>query len=70
RTRGSAPASGKQGCGGELTVEVFKGDGVKCVRCWNYSPAVGINAEHPLLCENCVNAIGGIRVEKEKNAQG
>jgi len=70
QTRGSAPASGKEGRGGELTVEVFKGDGVKCVRCWNYSPAVGINAEHPLLCENCVNAIGGIRVEKEKNAQG
>ncbi|MFA5320360.1 MAG: isoleucine--tRNA ligase [Candidatus Omnitrophota bacterium] len=61
------PESTKGGHFQDIAVEVFKGDGVKCVRCWNFSPAVGMNAEHPLLCENCVNAIGGTSVE-EKNA--
>jgi len=59
------PEATKGGRFQDIAVEVFKGDGVKCVRCWNFSPAVGINAEHPLLCENCVNAIGGTRVEEE-----
>ncbi len=65
---GPVPGAGKDGRVRDVTVEVFKGDGVKCVRCWNYSTTVGINAEHPLLCENCVNAIGGIRVEEKENA--
>jgi isoleucyl-tRNA synthetase len=33
--------------------------GEKCDRCWNYSSHVGDNAEHPLLCERCVEAIDG-----------
>ena len=30
----------------------------KCERCWNYRPGVGHDAEHPTLCERCVQVIG------------
>jgi len=45
----------------EISVEVSKADGAKCARCWNYSQAVGKHPEHPLICDNCVEAIGGQR---------
>ncbi len=38
-------------------VEVVKADGRKCERCWNYREAVGRFAEHPTLCDRCVEAI-------------
>ncbi len=41
----------------DFTVEVVKADGRKCVRCWNYRPAVGANAAHPELCDRCVDAV-------------
>jgi isoleucyl-tRNA synthetase len=41
----------------DFAVEVLKADGTKCVRCWNYRPAVGANAAHPELCDRCVDAI-------------
>jgi isoleucyl-tRNA synthetase len=40
-----------------FTVDVVKADGRKCVRCWNYRPAVGANADHPELCDRCVEAV-------------
>jgi isoleucyl-tRNA synthetase len=40
-----------------FAVEVLKADGKKCVRCWNYRPAVGENAAHPELCDRCVEAV-------------
>jgi len=43
----------------ELKIEVAKAEGTKCLRCWNYSLAVGKNPEHPLICDNCLKAIGG-----------
>ncbi len=43
----------------ELAIKVTKASGNKCTRCWNYSQEVGKNQEHPLLCENCLSAIGG-----------
>jgi isoleucyl-tRNA synthetase len=36
-----------------------KADGAKCVRCWNYSEAVGKDKNHPLICDKCLTAIGG-----------
>jgi isoleucyl-tRNA synthetase len=39
-------------------IRVLKADGAKCVRCWNYSAGVGKSKTHPLLCENCLKAIG------------
>ncbi|MDD5281180.1 MAG: isoleucine--tRNA ligase [Candidatus Omnitrophica bacterium] len=43
--------------GEEIKIEVDKADGVKCSRCWNYSPKVGSDPAHPLICDNCLKAI-------------
>lgn len=42
-----------EGVEGTVTIGVSKADGKKCARCWNYSTAVGDDAEHPELCERC-----------------
>ena len=41
----------------DCAVDVLKADGRKCVRCWNYRPAVGATAAHPELCDRCVAAV-------------
>ncbi len=43
----------------DLSVKVEKAQGVKCLRCWNYSSEVGKSQAHPLICDNCIKAIGG-----------
>ena len=40
-----------------LQVKVTKAAGRKCVRCWNYSPQVGQDGEHPELCERCLPVV-------------
>ncbi len=40
-------------------IGVTTAEGVKCDRCWNYSPTVGHNSEHSLLCDRCVDALAG-----------
>jgi isoleucyl-tRNA synthetase len=40
-----------------LNVQIHKAHGEKCERCWNYSDSVGKDAQHPTLCERCVEAI-------------
>jgi isoleucyl-tRNA synthetase len=40
-----------------FAVDVSKATGAKCERCWNYRPAVGTFADHPTLCDRCVEAI-------------
>ncbi|NEP58167.1 MAG: isoleucine--tRNA ligase [Symploca sp. SIO2G7] len=40
-----------------LQVGVVKAAGEKCDRCWNYSTDIGIEPEHPTLCERCVSAL-------------
>ncbi|MBI3317015.1 MAG: isoleucine--tRNA ligase [Candidatus Omnitrophica bacterium] len=42
---------------GKILLSVEKANGLKCVRCWNYSPAVGKSAEHPGLCGKCLEAL-------------
>ncbi len=42
-----------------ISVDAFKADGVKCVRCWNYAETVGKDQEHPELCHRCVEAVRG-----------
>jgi isoleucyl-tRNA synthetase len=50
----------------DIAIEVGKADGRKCVRCWNYSLAVGSDLNHPLICNNCLRAIGGKdKIEEE-----
>ena len=43
----------------DITIEVEKAEGAKCVRCWNYSVSVGGNKNHPLICDKCLKAMGG-----------
>ncbi|MDE3018506.1 MAG: isoleucine--tRNA ligase [Nitrospirota bacterium] len=38
-------------------VVVEKAEGQKCARCWNYRGSVGTDAEHPTICDRCVEAI-------------
>lgn len=45
--------------GEEVRAEVFKADGNKCERCWNYDISVGYYLDHPKLCERCVNVLKG-----------
>jgi isoleucyl-tRNA synthetase len=40
-----------------VVIGVVKAEGEKCDRCWNYSSHVGESAEHPLLCERCVEVV-------------
>jgi isoleucyl-tRNA synthetase len=42
----------------EIKIEAAKAEGIKCLRCWNYSSEVGKNQAHPLICDNCLKAIG------------
>ncbi|GAB6062980.1 isoleucine--tRNA ligase [Deferrisoma palaeochoriense] len=50
------------GAGGAFTdpdlpgvgVSVERAEGEKCQRCWNYSPTVGQDPEHPEACARCV----------------
>lgn len=41
----------------DLAVRVEPARGAKCARCWNYSEAVGADAEHPSLCERCAPVV-------------
>jgi isoleucyl-tRNA synthetase len=43
----------------DIAIEVDKAKGDKCIRCWNYSLEIGENKNHPLLCNQCCNAVGG-----------
>ena len=36
---------------------VSKAKSKKCERCWNYREAVGEDANHPTLCDRCVEAV-------------
>ena len=38
-------------------IGIVSAEGTKCDRCWNYSPTVGQNTEHPLVCDRCVAAL-------------
>jgi len=41
-----------------LAISVTRAEGLKCPRCWNYSLTIGESKNHPLICENCLRAIG------------
>ncbi|MFA4989717.1 MAG: isoleucine--tRNA ligase [Candidatus Omnitrophota bacterium] len=42
----------------DVGISVRKAEGLKCVRCWNYTLTTGKSAKHPLLCAKCEKAIG------------
>ena len=43
----------------EVRAEVFRAEGKKCERCWNYDVSVGHHPEHPTICQRCVEAVKG-----------
>jgi isoleucyl-tRNA synthetase len=45
-----------------LRVNVCKSTHGKCQRCWNLRPTVGQSADHPSLCDRCVEVIAGLNV--------
>jgi isoleucyl-tRNA synthetase len=44
-----------------ILVTVERAPGKKCVRCWNYRETVGTIADHPEICDRCVEQLGGVR---------
>ncbi|HPQ51850.1 MAG TPA: isoleucine--tRNA ligase [Spirochaetota bacterium] len=42
-------------------IAVAKSSGVKCVRCWNYTDAIGTDSQHPELCPRCTGIIQKIQ---------
>lgn len=48
-----APVPGSSG----FAITVEKATGAKCERCWNYRSAVGASADHPTLCDRCIEAV-------------
>ncbi|MEI7999149.1 MAG: class I tRNA ligase family protein, partial [Candidatus Omnitrophota bacterium] len=41
----------------QTTIEVYKADGEKCSRCWNYRTDVGGDQKFPSLCSRCANTV-------------
>jgi isoleucyl-tRNA synthetase len=44
----------------QTTVSAQKSPHQKCQRCWNYWPSVGVDSNHPDLCERCVSVISRV----------
>lgn len=42
-----------------LKLKVVKSGHTKCGRCWHFRADVGVNPEHPEICERCVDNISG-----------
>ena len=40
-----------------VRAEVFRAEGGKCERCWNYDVSIGNHPEHPAICGRCVEAL-------------
>ncbi len=49
----------------EVVVEVFKAEGTKCSRCWNYRIEVGKDEHHPGLCERCLSVVKELSAKKQ-----
>jgi isoleucyl-tRNA synthetase len=47
----------------DIEVQVFRADGTKCERCWNYSERVGEFHRYPTVCERCIEALAEIEAE-------
>jgi isoleucyl-tRNA synthetase len=50
--------------GGEtIFATVTKAEGQKCERCWHWESDLGQNAEHPMLCGRCVQAVNQFKAD-------
>lgn len=50
----------------KIQVAVAHAGGKKCVRCWSYHDTLGVDPEHPEICERCTDALYGRDTEKGK----
>lgn len=41
----------------QLAIAVAPAQGIKCERCWIYSPTVNLDNEHPALCQRCATVV-------------
>ncbi|MFA5859890.1 MAG: isoleucine--tRNA ligase [Elusimicrobiota bacterium] len=46
---------------GDVMIKISKADGIKCVRCWNYSHSVSKHEDHPELCDRCHEVVRGCK---------
>ncbi|RKY24482.1 MAG: isoleucine--tRNA ligase, partial [Planctomycetota bacterium] len=49
----------------ELLIKTYKSPYKKCLRCWNYRPSVGANADHPTICDRCVEVVESIEASSK-----
>ncbi|NQU12355.1 class I tRNA ligase family protein, partial [bacterium] len=54
---------GEPGADG-LRVEVTRAAGTKCARCWRWSPDVGRDADHAVLCGRCAGVVRAVRAAR------
>lgn len=45
----------------QVWIGVSRAEGLKCERCWNYSPRVATFLDHPTLCARCHNVVVSIQ---------
>ncbi|MFH1478849.1 MAG: isoleucine--tRNA ligase [Candidatus Omnitrophota bacterium] len=38
-------------------IDVVKADGAKCDRCWNFTTKLGVDKDHPKLCNRCLGVV-------------
>ncbi|XEQ92977.1 Isoleucine--tRNA ligase [Sporomusa carbonis] len=53
----SAPGEAYRSESMQLAVAVAPAQGIKCERCWIYSPTVNQDQDHPALCQRCATVV-------------
>jgi len=59
RPLAAAPADAVETEVAGLKLKIVKSAHAKCARCWHHREDVGVNPEHPEICERCVDNIAG-----------
>jgi isoleucyl-tRNA synthetase len=49
---------------GEAKATVTKTSHPRCDRCWRHRPTVGIEPEHPTLCDRCADVVSQLATNK------
>ena len=56
RAHDQAPANATE-CDDSLSISVEKIDATKCIRCWQRRTTVGLDTDHPEICDRCITNI-------------
>jgi isoleucyl-tRNA synthetase len=49
---------------GQSNAVVTKTPYPRCERCWRHKPTVGIQPDHPTLCDRCAEAVSGLAIDE------